>query len=285
MQPKVSICFVTYNQASYIKVSLDSILMQKTNFDFEIIIHDDASTDGTSDIIWDYQKRYPNIIKPQIQIENQWSKGVRGIFARFTFPRCKGKYIALCEGDDYWTDPLKLQKQVDFLENNNDVNICFHRANLLKNGDFSLHEIPQGFEGKSFSYIELLKQYNFITTASVLFRKPEKFDIPDWYFKLPFGDLGLYKLISSHNKKLYCLNEVMSVYRIHNDGMWSGLNELDAQKKYLSFYNNIYIALNAEEKKVVKQKRKDVQLKISKLKFPGNQFFEKIYLGYLSLKY
>ncbi len=121
MQPKVSICCVTYNQASYIKASLDSFLMQETNFDFEIIIHDDASTDGTSDIIREYEKKYPNIIKPQIQIENQWSKGVRGIFSRFTFPRSAGKYIALCEGDDYWTDPLKLQKQVDFLENNEEV--------------------------------------------------------------------------------------------------------------------------------------------------------------------
>jgi glycosyltransferase involved in cell wall biosynthesis len=284
MQPKVSVCCVTYNQVSYIKASLDSFLMQETNFDFEIIIHDDASTDGTSAIIREYQEKYPDIIKAQIQIENQWSKGVRGIFARFTFPRCQGKYIALCEGDDYWTDPLKLQKQVDFLENNEEVNICFHRANLLRNGNFMLHEIPSDFEGKLFSYVELLRTYNFITTASVLFRKPEVFHFPDWYYKLPFGDLGIYKLVSS-NKKIYCMPDVMSVYRIHDEGMWSGLSEVKAQEKYLSFYKNISPALNVEEKKVVRQKVKEAHSKIAKLKFPGNRFLKKMYCSYLSLKY
>ena len=94
---------------------LDGFMMQQTNFAFEVLIHDDASTDGTTEIIKEYEAKYPEIIKPIYEEENQWVKGRRGS-AVFNFPRAKGKYIAMCEGDDYWTDPLKLQKQVDFLE-------------------------------------------------------------------------------------------------------------------------------------------------------------------------
>src|SRR5690554_4131282 len=129
--PLVSISCITYNHAPYIRQCLEGFLMQQCDFEYEILIHDDASTDGTSDIIREYQEKYPNIIKPIIQTENQWSQGVRGIMARFNFPRAKGKYIALCEGDDYWTDPLKLQKQVDFLEENENYSFCFHDAIIL----------------------------------------------------------------------------------------------------------------------------------------------------------
>src|SRR5690625_3999133 len=99
----VSISCITYNQSSYIRQCLDGFLMQKCNFKFEVLIHDDASTDNTADIIKEYQAKYPDIIKPIYQAENQYSKGVRGINIRFNFPRAQGKYIALCEGDDYWT--------------------------------------------------------------------------------------------------------------------------------------------------------------------------------------
>ncbi len=111
--PLVSICSITYQHAPYIRQCLDGFLMQKTDFAFEVLIHDDASTDGTEEIIREYEAKYPDIIKPLYEEENQWVKGRRGS-RTFNFPRAKGKYIAMCEGDDYWTDPLKLQKQVDF---------------------------------------------------------------------------------------------------------------------------------------------------------------------------
>ena len=102
------------------------LFMQKTNFKYEIIIHDDASTDGTTEIIKEYAEKYPDLITPIFQTENQYSKGLRGFYARFVFPKAKGKYIALCDGDDYWADSLKLQKQVDFLETHHDYAICSH---------------------------------------------------------------------------------------------------------------------------------------------------------------
>lgn len=120
--PLVSISCITYNHAPYIRQCLDGFMMQKTNFAFEVLIHDDASTDGTTEIIKEYAAKYPDIIKPLYEEENQWVKGRRGS-AVFNYPRAKGKYIAMCEGDDYWIDPLKLQKQVDFLEDNPEYGI------------------------------------------------------------------------------------------------------------------------------------------------------------------
>ena len=127
--PLVSVCTLAYNHEPYIRECLDGILMQKTNFAFELLIHDDASTDGTADIIREYEAKYPDIIKPIYQTENQYSKGVK-INATIQFPRAKGKYIALCEGDDYWTDPLKLQKQVDFMEANPNCSLCCHHMKV-----------------------------------------------------------------------------------------------------------------------------------------------------------
>lgn len=128
--PLVSICTLVYNQEKFLKQYLEGIFLQKINFSFEILIHDDASTDNSGNIIREYQALYPNIIKPIIQTENQYSKGT-DINLTYNFPRAKGKYIAICEGDDYWTDPCKLQKQVDFLETHSEYNLCCHDWHVL----------------------------------------------------------------------------------------------------------------------------------------------------------
>ncbi len=129
MNPLVSICCITYNHESYIRDAIEGFLMQKTTFPFEIIIHDDASTDDTAKIIQEYANQYPELFVTILQKENQWSKGIRPS-PTYVWPRARGKYIALCEGDDYWTDPYKLQKQVDFMKENPDCSLCFH--NVLK---------------------------------------------------------------------------------------------------------------------------------------------------------
>jgi glycosyltransferase involved in cell wall biosynthesis len=129
--PLVSICCITYNHEKYIRETIEGFLIQKTKFPIEIIIHDDASADNTANIIREYEKKFPHLITAIYQKENQYSKGVRSITVKFTFPIARGKYIALCEGDDYWTDPYKLQKQVDFLEANPEYTFTFHDAVFL----------------------------------------------------------------------------------------------------------------------------------------------------------
>ena len=129
--PLVSVSCMTYNHAAYLRQCLDPILAQQTSFPFEIVIHDDASTDGTIGIIEEYVAKYPGIIIPIYQKENQYSKGIRGLPSRYNYPRCRGKYIAVCEGDDYWTDPQQLQKQVDFLEAHEDYVMTYHDMDVV----------------------------------------------------------------------------------------------------------------------------------------------------------
>lgn len=144
MEPLVSICCITYNHEVFIRDAIEGFLIQNTSFPFEIIIHDDASTDNTANIIEEYANKYPDLFVTILQSENQWSKGGGSIYARFVYPRARGKYIALCEGDDYWTDPLKLQKQVEFLEENTDCSLCFHASKSIRNNDpndYTLHRL------------------------------------------------------------------------------------------------------------------------------------------------
>lgn len=128
-EPLVSVCVITYNHGKYIRQCLDGILMQKVNFPYEILIHDDASPDDTADIIREYWEKYPTVIKPILRTENQYSKGVDVCW--FNFDRAKAKYIAQCEGDDYWTDDGKLQMQVDFLEEHGEYVACVHRVRVI----------------------------------------------------------------------------------------------------------------------------------------------------------
>lgn len=286
--PLLSVCIQSFNHVKFIKECLDGILMQQTNFDFEILLGEDASTDGTREICIEYAKKYPDKIRLFLHHrENNIS--INGSpTGRFNFLynlySAKGKYIALCEGDDYWTDPYKLQKQVDFLEANDDENICFTRALLLKNGKEELQEIPSPFDKQSFRFVELIRHHNFIATASVMFKKPEPLIFPDWINKVPFGDLGLYKLVSN-NKKIHCINEVMTVYRIHDSGVWSGINAKKSAENYLTFYLVIFSALTNEEKKEAKKKIRSLLRKLASLSFPHNKYIAKLYFINLLIKH
>ncbi|MDN3492433.1 glycosyltransferase family 2 protein [Winogradskyella bathintestinalis] len=239
--PIVSVCCITYNHQKYIEKCLEGFLMQQTNFDFEILIHDDASTDKTATIIREYEKQYPDIIKPIYQKENQYSKGV-SISKTYNYPRAQGKYIALCEGDDYWTDPLKLQKQVDFLENNQDYGICFHNVLELNTLNKETQKvIPNVLKNHTYSIYDYI-QNNKTATCSILF-KAELFNpVPSWFQQLPFGDLGLilFVLKNSNNQKGYVLKDIMGVYRIHAGGVHGSLQEnsktlISAFKQHITF--------------------------------------------------
>lgn len=236
--PLVSISCITYNHEPYIAQTLDGFLMQKTNFPFEILIHDDASTDRTADIIREYEKKFPNLIKPIYQKENQYSKGFTSVSATWNFPRAQGKYIALCEGDDYWIDENKLQMQVDFLENNPEYGMCFHDAvvvNELENevDSFSYHVIE-----KDYSATELFENW-VVPTASMLFKKEILcYKLADRKNFIA-GDIVLVEQACVYGK-VHGFKKKMSVYRIQENGLtWSK----ERREKTLRLHPNHYIAL------------------------------------------
>lgn len=211
----VSISCITYNHEPYIRECLDGFLMQNTNFTYEILIHDDASTDNTQIIIQEYEKKYPDIIKPIYRTQNQYSQGVRRV-NKFNFERARGKYIALCEGDDYWIDPLKLQKQVDFLEANSEYTLCFHNAVKVYYEDL---QETENFNNLSISkeiYLDQIINKWIIPTASILFRY-SILPLPLWANEIYSGDITLALLAISKGRVFY-LDSVMSVYRINKKG-------------------------------------------------------------------
>lgn len=206
----VSISCLTYNHAPYIRQCLDGFIMQQCDFDFEVLIHDDASTDGTADIIKEYQQKYPEIIKPFFQNENQWSKGIRGMNQKFNYPRALGKYLAMCEGDDYWTDPLKLQKQVSFLEKNTDyilvscktceINIKANKTRIID------------WHTQSFVFKNILKN-DFLNNELNTILNGDTFLL---YYLENFGEIT-------------SMDFTGGVYRITGDGIWTSL---DINEKY-----------------------------------------------------
>jgi glycosyltransferase involved in cell wall biosynthesis len=236
-QTIVSIFCSTYNQENYIGSAIESFLLQKTNFSIEIIIHDDASTDGTAKIVREYSKKYPDLIVPILQTENQFSQGVK-IWPTYLFSSTRGKYIALCEGDDYWTDPLKLQKQVDFLSSHPEHSICFHPVRVIDEIGMKPHYInPPESDQNNFNFSSLLKG-NIIPTSSVLYRRDPDFVFPSWFWQIKLGDWPLNLLMASHGK-IGFLNEVMSVYRIHEGSYWSSRPRSEAIVSIIEMYHHL----------------------------------------------
>jgi glycosyltransferase involved in cell wall biosynthesis len=214
MEPLVSICCFAYNHERYILECMEGFLIQQTNFPFEVIIHDDASTDNTADIIRGYSAKYPDLFRPIYQTTNQYSIE-KGLVSKTVYNSAKGKYISICEGDDYWTDPLKLQKQVDFMENNADFSLCHTDAfvKLETTGKISLNN--NNFTGLSQIEIKkrlLIGQYR-IYTCTALFRKSFFDFIPfEDCSKFQMGDFFLWNHLI-HMGNFHFMNDITSVRR------------------------------------------------------------------------
>lgn len=227
--PLVSVAVQTYQHAPYIVQCLDGVLMQKTTFPVEILLGEDDSSDGTREICLEYAQKYPDKIRLFLHHrENNIKIGGKptGRFnLLYNFSQARGKYIALCEGDDYWTDPLKLQKQVDLLEAHPEYSMCFHSvAKIYENGRKIIYR-PFGYHWKKFYTKKDLLLSNFIPTCSAFFRNNSFNEFPDWYYQLPMGDRPLYILNAEYGNIGY-IDEVMGVYRIHSGGIWSGTDEI-----------------------------------------------------------
>ena len=250
-EPLVSVSCITYNHGKYLRKALDSFMNQRTSFAFEILIHDDASTDDTVQIIREYAEKYPDVIVPMLEEENQYSKGISNISGVFNFPRARGRYIAMCEGDDFWTDNEKLQKQADFMEANPEYSMCCHAAKVVsEDGAFrSESELrPFGRGGELSPGMLISKKIN-IPTASLFFRTEYAVSLPEWYFSCPVGDipLQLYMLMKG---RVWYLDEIMSAYRMGAEGSWgSGMDAGKAYEKWEKHYSAmkvLYAAFDAD---------------------------------------
>ncbi len=189
MEPLVSICCTAYNQEKYIAQTLESFLGQRCHFAYEILVHDDASTDRTPEIIREYAAKHPDVIRPMLQSENQYCKGI-SIDGTFNFPRARGKYIALCEGDDYWCDPEKLQRQIDHMESNPSCTFSFTNGYVHdESGQRPDRPFLPYYENEKelFSHgsrtftLGEIAQINFIPTASFVFRTDALRSLPDCF--------------------------------------------------------------------------------------------------------
>ncbi|MFZ4771620.1 MAG: glycosyltransferase [Ferruginibacter sp.] len=234
----VSVLMIAYNQEKYIAEAITSVLMQETDFPFELIISDDASTDNTKKIISDIIKNHPKggLIGFYDHVSNL---GMKANFT-FTIEQCRGKYIAICEGDDYWTDPAKLQRQVDFLETNNDYALCFHQTiTLYEDGTELMYN--NFTEDTRFEFLDLV-QRPFISTVSSLFKNPNP--LPAWFADIA-SDWPLFLHIASQGK-LYYMKDCMAVYRRHSEGVWSSLSNDEKYNNTMGLLTKLDAAFNLE---------------------------------------
>lgn len=245
----VSICCITYNQESYIRDALDGFLNQKTDFAYEILIHDDASTDGTGDIISEYAGRYPQVIRPILQTENQYAKGLTNVSGTYNFPRAAGRYIAMCEGDDYWSDAAKLQMQVDYMEAHPECALCFHSAVVDVLEPAITERKMRPYRGnRVVSPEEIIDKRSGYPTASLLFRTETVRELPAFYEDAPIADIPL-QLLAAAGGYGYYIDRPMCVYRLGGAVSWTSLmkqGDYEAkQKRYWEQMEAMYRGFDA----------------------------------------
>ena len=226
---KVTIICATYNHEDYIADALDGFLMQKVDFEYEIIVHDDASTDKTAEIVKKYEKQYPEVIKAIYQEENQYSKKIP-IMREYIFPRVRGKYIAMCEGDDYWIDPLKLQKQVDYMEQHPECSACYGSVKIIAAktkeilGEIKIKESNTYLSTEECILKCLPQTSTFLVRTVVMLQKP------DFMYKTPVGDVMNLNWVAI-NGKVYYFSDYFSYYRSEVPGSWTMRMEKDEKMR------------------------------------------------------
>lgn len=236
----VSIICLTYNHKEYIADAIESCLAQLVNFKYEIIVHDDASVDGTIDIIKQYERNYPGIVKGIYEAENQYSKPdhfmqcVQGKI----MSEARGKYIMWCEGDDYWIDPTKMQRQIDYLEQNPDCAMVVHKAVILDMKKAMVSVLPQYWESKNLSSEDIINHpHGYIESATMAYRK-EDFELKGFYGEAGIGDYTT-RLYCLTRGRIYYMDRIMSVYRFGHKGSWQGTQQNSSNIRFNHCVNMI----------------------------------------------
>ncbi len=227
-RPLLSVRLITYNHEKYIGSAIEGALMQKTDFPVEIVVGDDCSTDRTPGIIEQYRAKYPEIIRV---LDRGVNLGAKVNIIR-TLRACAGKYIAHLDGDDYWTDPYKLQSQVEILETNPNIVSCFHNMEVRFDDPASPSVLYCGKTDRQvFTRMDLAVR-NLVPASGNVFRNGLIPKHPDWFFQLPFGDWAWHLLMAQHGDFFY-LPKIMGVYRRHEQGAWSSNNAEQGNTKII----------------------------------------------------
>jgi glycosyltransferase involved in cell wall biosynthesis len=248
---KVSVLMITYGHDKYITQAIEGILAQKTSFDFELLIANDCSPDETD-------KEVKKIIESHSEgnkikyLSNSKNIGMQLNFVN-AYNNCTGEFIAFCEGDDYWTDPLKLQKQVDFLEENPDYVICYHKVKVLQNGVLKEDTITQ--KAAETTTIKDLAKGNYIHTCSVVFRNNLFDKLPAYFYKSPVGDYFLHMLNARYGKIKF-LDESMGVYRLHENSVWSSKTQAKREQIWIGFLKKIRKNFDKEVQEILNDQLK-----------------------------
>ncbi len=278
---ELTVVTTTYNQENYIRECIDSILSQKTSFKFLLIVSNDNSTDNTKLILKGYQEKYPNKIKI---INRDKNLGPMDNFIS-TLNEVHTKYVALCDGDDYWTDNTKLQQQYDFLEKNKDYNICFHQTKIVFE-DESESDLLHPINIKSTLLLDDLIKENFIPANTVVYRWKYKKDnslINDFPKNIVPGDYYLH-LIHANNSKIGYINKTMSVYRRQKHGMWYLTTQKDKQDlfylkygiKYYNFFK--YAEIKLKKVNIFKPQKDWILKEYTKVIIKKKKILELVYI-------
>jgi glycosyltransferase involved in cell wall biosynthesis len=243
---KVSVLLTTYNHEKWIAQAIESALMQQTNFDYEVVIMEDCSTDSTRDIVIDYQRRNPDKIRLVLSEKNKCDN-TNFMMAWQTSP---SQYVAILDGDDFWTSAHKLQKQADYLDAHPGLALCFHNVTGFREGRKGMLWNYNPPEQKEVSTLEDLWAGNFIAGCSPMLRKGLIKEFPEWYATAQWGDWPLFILAAQHGKIRY-IDEVMGAYRVHGEGYWSGLSQPERVEESIKFYESLCANLDLKYKDIV----------------------------------
>ncbi len=232
---KVSALITAYNHEKYIAQALDGILMQEVDFDFEVVVGDDCSTDRTREIVLDYARRHPGVIRTVFPERNLGDGGKPMLVE--TVRACRGEYVAMMDGDDYWTAPYKLRRQAEFLDAHPECSLCHHDVRVVAEEGAEPPD-RSGSRPPAFATLEDLLHDNFVQSPTPMIRREAIAEFPAWYYASPWGDYPLY-VMAAEKGLLGYIDEPMAVYRVHPGGIWSGLDRLARAKSVVEFYETL----------------------------------------------
>ena len=258
---KVSVLMITYNHEKFIAQAIESVLMQNVDFDYEIVIGEDCSTDHTREIVTGYEKKYPGKIRVLLSEKNL---GMLRNYAR-TFNACRGQYIAVLDGDDYWSSPYKLKKQVYFLDTHPECSGCFHKVKGQCDGSSQSFDIGPT-DGKIIFQLKDLVPENFIANCSVMYRAGLIETFPDWWYSVEMTDWTTHLLHAQYGDVGY-IDEVMGVYRVHPSGVWSMRSGIDNLQEDIKVYDLIKAHFDYVSNEDIKMIKSNCYYKLSILSY------------------